>query len=110
MADDTPTIEWPGKSGTTYKYWIYPRKGSSFKAEPGNYIFARETKPGYWTPIYIGETSDLSSRFLNHHQNDCIDENKATHIHAHLTSGGAQVRRDEETDLRGKWDTPCNEQ
>lgn len=109
MADDTPTIKWPGKSGTNYKYWIYDRK-TTFKAVAGNYIFAKEMKPGYWKPVYIGETSDLSSRFLNHHQNDCIDKNGATHIHVHSTAGGAQTRRDEETDLRGKWSTPCNEQ
>jgi hypothetical protein len=109
MADDTPTIMWDGKSGKEYKYWVY-EIGHKLAAKPGNYIFTKETDPGYHLPIYIGETSDLSTRFLNHHQEDCITENGATHIHAHPNDGGARVRQDEETDLRRRWNTPCNEQ
>jgi predicted GIY-YIG superfamily endonuclease len=103
------TINWPGASGNNYEYYIHPI-GTRFKNLAGNYIFARETKPNYWAPVYIGETADLSSRFNNHHQADAIKRNGATHIHVHSTTGGAQVRRDEETDLRRKWNPPCNEQ
>ena len=106
MADETPTINWPGESGKSYKYWIYP-VGHSLKAAGGNYIFAKETKPGYWTPIYIGQTGDLSERFDNHHKKDCIKREGATHIHAHLESSES-VRLDEETDLVRKWSPPCN--
>ncbi len=59
---DGPTIDWPGKSGNAYHYWIYPLP-AAFEADPGNYVFARETKPARWTPIYVGETGDLSERF-----------------------------------------------
>jgi hypothetical protein len=102
------TIEWKGKSGRAYRYHIFPRS-TTHKAIGGNYIFAKETRPGYFVPIYIGETGDLSSRFLNHHQNECIDKNGATHLHTH-PNPGPQDRRDEETDLRRQWNTPCNEQ
>ena len=103
------TINWNGKSGNSYEYTIYNRT-TAFKPVAGNYVFAKESRPGHWTPIYFGETGDLSSRFLDHHQNDCIDKHGATHIHVHSNSAGRQARLDEETDLRAQWSTPCNKQ
>ncbi len=103
---DTPTIDWAGKSGKTYRYWIHPIS-TSFKAVAGNYIFAKETQPGYWKPIYIGQTGDLSERFDNHHAMPCIKRNGATHIHAH-TQSDKQTRLDEETDLVAKLNPSCN--
>jgi len=55
---EAPTIQWTGQSGKTYKYWIHPL-GTSLKAVAGNYIFATETDPNRWRPIYIGQTGDL---------------------------------------------------
>lgn len=100
------TIDWTGASGTKYKYWIYPL-GQSFKAESGNYCIAKETSPGRWTPIYFGETSDLSERFDNHHKAACFRQNGATHIHAHL-SGNKNDRLSEEADLIKHWNPTCN--
>jgi hypothetical protein len=100
------TIEWPGESGKTYRYFIAPM-GTPLKAEGGNYIFSKETKPGTWTPIYIGQTGDLNIRFDNHHKADCIRNAGATHIHQHL-SGDEKSRLAEETDLVRKWKPPCN--
>ena len=104
MAD---TILWEGKSGKTYKYWIYPF-GQTFSVAPGNYIFAKQTGPNPWIPIYIGETSDLSERFDNHHAMPCIKRNGATHIHVHRNDDGEKVRRAEEADLIAKWNPACN--
>ena len=101
------TIEWVGQSGKTYKYWIYPI-GQSFKAQAGNYIFARQTKPNTYLPIYIGQTEDLSERFDDHHKKDCIKREGATHIHAHLNAD-KQSRLDEESDLIAKWLPTCND-
>ena len=106
MADD-PTINWSGKSSQTYQYYIYPI-GTSLKAEPGNYIFAKETKPGYWRPIYIGQTSNLAQRLGDHEKEECAKQNGATHIHAHLNSSGESARRAEESDLIAKWSPVCN--
>ena len=58
------TIMWEGVSGEQYKYWINPI-GSSFKSEPGNYIFAKETRPNTWMAIYVGETKNLANRLNN---------------------------------------------
>jgi len=104
---DTPTIHWLGQSGEKYKYWIYELP-ANLKAEAGNYVFAKETKPGSWSPVYIGQTNDLSERFDDHHKMPCIKRNGATHIHAHLNSD-RQTRLDEESDLVAKWNTSCND-
>lgn len=39
-----PTIEWPGKTGQTYTYYIFPID-TNFDPNPGNYVFAKETSP-----------------------------------------------------------------
>ena len=104
---DTPTINWPGKSGKKYLYWIY-EIGTSFTAKPGNYIFAKQTKPNTWSPIYIGQTSDLSERLENHNEMPCIKRNGDTHIHAHTNSGGEEARLTEESDLISEWSPVCN--
>ena len=106
---DAPTIMWPGLSGKEYKYWIYT-VGTSFKEEPGNYIFSKETRPGYWSPCYIGQTENLDKRLGDHEKEACARRYGATHIHAHTTPGGEAIRKAEEKDLIQKWKPPCNEQ
>jgi hypothetical protein len=103
------TIMWPGKSGREYKYWIHAID-TSFKDEPGNYIFAKQISPGKWAPVYIGETESLRDRLANHDKRSCVMRHGGTHVHAHTTSGGQNVRRDEEADLIARWDTPCNKE
>lgn len=105
----TQTCTWTGYSGTKYQYGIYPI-GTSFVADPGNYIYAKLSGPGLWSAVYIGEAEDLSTRFDNHHAATCIGRNGATHIHVHLSSANRQVRLNEETDLRRSHSTPCNKQ
>jgi hypothetical protein len=105
---DTPTINWTGQSGTQYKYWIYPR-GHELKAEPGNYVYAKETSPGRWSPGCIGQTDNLKERQAARYRKDCLDRNGATHIHAHL-GGDEESRLAEESDLIAKWQPVCNEQ
>ena len=106
MTTTAQTVNWPGFAGREYSYFVYPL-GSSFKKAPGNYIFAKQTAAG-WVAIYIGETSDLSQRFDNHHAMPCIRSNGATHIHVHESSADAFVRRLEESDLIRRWNPPCN--
>lgn len=108
MADVT-TIEWHGVSGKAYKYWIYPI-GTVLKEEPGNYIFSEETSSQKWSPRYIGQTENLNRRLGDHEKEACAKRYGATHIHAHLNSGGESIRRAEEKDLVQKWKPPCNEQ
>ncbi|MCA8899725.1 MAG: GIY-YIG nuclease family protein [Hyphomonas sp.] len=101
------TIDWEGASGKKYRYEIHPMS-ASFVAKAGNYVFAKETNPGYWAPVYIGQTENLSERFDSHHKIDAARRNGATHIHAHLNPYKSD-RLDEETDLVRRWNPPCND-
>lgn len=104
-----PTCNWPGLSGQEYQYSIHPM-ATTFKKEPGNYIFAKLTD-GLWDPIYFGEAESLGDRCCGTHEKwDLAIRHGATHIHAHLNGGGRAARLAEETDLRGNFDTPCNDQ
>lgn len=107
MAEERRTIEWEGASGKKYKYLIYPL-GTKFMPVGGNYIFAKETTPHTWSPVYIGETGDLSTRFDAHHKAACIAKNGATAIHVHRNDSHAD-RLAEEADLLAKWNTSCND-
>lgn len=102
------TVLWPGQSGKEYKYWIYPI-GTTFTDKAGNYVFAKETSPGRWSPVYIGQTNSLSARLSNHEKESCAKRNGATHVHAH-TSSGENERMLEEKDLILKWRPACNNQ
>lgn len=103
----TKTINWPGASGKEYKYWIHSMN-TSFDSKAGNYIFAKQTSPGKWRPVYIGQTGDLSERFDHHHKMECARRNGATHVHAHTNPNEAN-RLAEETDLVRKWGPVCND-
>jgi hypothetical protein len=94
---EAPKINWQGKSGKNYVYWIYPI-GHRFGKADGNYIFAKVDSKNQWLPIYFGE-GDLETRPTDqHHQWDCVKGKEATHIHAH-TNAKEQDRLDEENDL-----------
>lgn len=107
MVDEGPIV-WAGQSGKQYTYWIY-KIGTTFEPSPGNYIFAKETKPGTFKPIYIGQTADLSERFDDHHKMPCIKGNGATHIHVHKNTEGERARLAEEADLVDRWHPVCND-
>jgi len=103
---DVPSCDWPGKSGTTYRYSVYDLP-PSFNKAAGNYIFAKRNSEGYWVPVYIGQTDDLSERFDDHHKATCISRAGATHIHAHAKEDERE-RLEEEADILAKFSTPCN--
>ena len=105
---EAPTILWEGQSGEKYKYYIY-RLDATHNAVPANYIFAKETRPSFWKPIYIGETEDISERFDYHHKIDCIRREGATPIYTHKSSEDKKVRCAEESDLVSKCKPPCND-
>lgn len=104
-----PTINWTGRSGAQYQYWIYPI-GTAFANKPGNYVFAKETSPGRWLPIYIGQSEDLGRRLANHDREPDARRLGATHIHAHTHTGSETRRLTEERDLIEKWRPACNTQ
>lgn len=102
-------MDWPGQSGKNYRYYGYLR-GTDMKEVPANYIYAKRNVQGHWVPVYIGECGNLKERCLNHHKLECMDRNGATHIFVHLSSEDRQLRLNEETDLRARFNTTCNDQ
>ena len=108
MSNNTPTCNWPGKSGKTYLYGIYPI-GTSFVAKGGSYIFCKKNNANKWAPQYIGQTNDLNERLGDHEKEACAKRNGATHIHVRLNTTKAN-RLAEEKDLITNFKPSCNTQ
>jgi hypothetical protein len=102
-------IYWKDKSGTRHRFWIYPR-GTKFNEPcPGIYIYARETSPHKWIPIYIGQTENVNVRLTNPEQHECVDQNGGTHVHVSIITN-EKSRRAIEKDLIQQWKPVCNTQ
>ncbi len=104
--------KWVGASGKEYLYSAYSvgdhNIERSFENVPGNYIFAKKTVLGDFSPIYIGQSGNISERLDDHHKNSCIRRRGATHIFLHRNDD-ENARLAEESDLLGNSDPPCNE-
>jgi hypothetical protein len=103
-------IIWSGKTGVMYRYWL-ANVGAAFEDTPGNFMLLRETVPGQYTPLYIGEAESLE------HALNSIDagpgvaaalEAGATKVCSHATAGGEIGRRIEARDLIAAYDPPVN--
>ena len=102
-------IYWKDKSDTSHRFWIYPR-GTKFNEPcPGIYIYARETSPHKWVPIYVRQTENVNVRLANHEQRECVDQNGATHIHVSIITD-EKSRLALEKDLIEQWKPVCNTQ
>ena len=102
------SIIWLGRSGQRYWYAIYPRYWRFGPGQPGNYIYAVETAAFQLSPLYIGQTSDLSGSFLEHDSDSILS--RATHVCVHLNHYyyGAFGRLVEERDLIELWQPAGN--
>ena len=98
---------WAGQSGQKYRYTVY-MFGTAFGPGPANFIFARETRPGHFQAIYIGQTHDLSEPFDDPVAAHCLKQNRVTHIHVRHTDAREEVRRAERSDLISACNPPCN--
>ncbi len=103
------TCNWPGISGRTYTYGIYKMEGN-WNSVSGNYIFAKETSPGMWKALYVGETGNFSTRLTpNHEEWSQALQLGATHIHANTNHSGKIARLQQETDLISSLNPPLNQ-
>jgi hypothetical protein len=107
-AEGDSYINWPGKSGKEYQYQVYPID-TSFNPGPANYIYAKQSEDGGWTPLYIAQTRDLHQRLESFEKQDLAIRNGATHIHVHIIPEGKAARCSEERDLILCWQPVCNE-
>lgn len=101
------SAEWPGFSFKNFKHYVY-KWPHTFEKGAGNYIFCAIDPNNIWSPIYIGETGDLSEFLDNHHKMQCITQNGVTHIHAH-TNRDRQARVDEKDELIKIYHPICND-
>jgi hypothetical protein len=98
---------WTGQSGQKYRYTVY-MFGTAFGPGPANYIFARESLPGHYLALYVGQTADLSEPFDDQLALDCLKQNRVTHIHVRHTDGREEIRRAERSDLISAFNPACN--
>ena len=102
-------IYWKDKSGSSHRFWIYPR-GTKFNEPcPGIYIYAKETSPHKWIPIYIGQAENVNVRLTNHEQRERVDQNGAAYIHVSIITD-EKSRLTLEKDLLEQWKPVCNTQ
>ncbi len=106
-------VTFEGVYGEQYLFQIYTLD-TTFKPLGAVYaILDRHPNPqggGYLaTPIYFGQTGDLSARFEDHHRQLCFARNGANCIGIHL-DGDETSRRAKETDLIRRWKPTCNQQ
>lgn len=99
---------WTGKSGQKYRYSVF-MFGTVFGPGPGTYVYARETRAGQFSPIYFGQTEDLSEPFSDYVAMQCIKMNRVSHIHVRLSNAGEEIRRAERSDLIEQWNPLCNQ-
>ena len=108
IAEGDSCVNWPGQSGKEYKYQVYSID-ASLNPGPANYIYAKQSEDGSWTPLYIAQTRDLRQRLESFEKQDLAIHNGATHIHVHIIPEGKAARCDEEHDLVLCWQPICNE-
>ena len=105
----SPLIYWKDKTGIEHRFWIYPRGTKFTEPCPGIYIYARETSPHKWIPIYIEQTQNVNARLTNNQQRECVEQNDATHIHVSIITD-EKSRSTLEKDLIEQWKPVCNAQ
>lgn len=90
-----------GRSGNRYSFQVFTLD-TSFKSLPGVYLFLRGN-----SPVYVGETGDLSCRFDGHHKAPEIQRCGADRI-AVMVESSDERRLSIERDLLGNYKWPCN--
>ena len=104
------TMSIEGSSGSSYAFDLYPLN-TNFKELGGVYVFTKRVPKsdggGSHTYLYVGQTGDLSSRFTDHHKEECMDSHGANCICIHLDSS-EDSRLTKEGDILGAHDWPCN--
>ncbi len=107
-----PYVTFEGQSGQKYTFEVFAY-GTAFNPVGAVYCISyRAQKPdgGFeHTPLYFGETGDLSMRFDNHHQAACFRRHGGNCTLV-MRNGERGSRLTAEADLRARWNPPCNEQ
>ena len=106
-----------GMSGKDYLFDLYAfddfhTLDNAFNAIPALYLFTRR----FWDGevfrnelIYLGETSDLSKRFVFHHKEECIMLHGANCIGIFASVTNDQLRKMAEADVLNSYEFSCND-
>lgn len=97
-------IRWDGASGKEYPYTIHP-VWDPVEPGPGNFVFAKVGAAGALKPLYSGETNDLSGLVTDQRNLAVLQRAGVTHITIHRGGRTQAERREEEADIRAKWQT-----
>ena len=104
------TIQFTGQSGAVFKFEIYP-SSVDFNEVGGVYFVTKRTENSEGgfshSRIYVGQTSDLSTRFDDHHRKHCFEKHQANCICVYVEED-ERTRLSIEKDLRRKHNPPCN--
>ncbi len=105
------TLTLTGVSKTQHKFEVYPI-GTNFSPVGAVYAITRRAvnlnQVSNHTPIYIGETGDLSTRFGSHHKQECFDQNNANCVSVHRDDNeGSRLAK--EYDILNNYNWPCND-
>jgi len=105
---NTPTIMWKGASKRRHLCWVYAIGDFTPPNDGGVYIFAVETSPGRFNPLYIGQTENLNQHMNRLKRKGCVRGNGATHIHVKYNRD-MKSRIYDESDLVKMWEPICND-
>ncbi len=104
------TVTFTGTSGATYGFEVYPWD-TGFNAVGAIYLVTKRSRNSggrfSHTRIYVGQTSDLSERFDNHHQASCFSGHGVNCICVYREDSERQ-RLQIEADLISNYRPPCN--
>ena len=106
---DLGSVNFKGQSGASYPTTAY-RLDQQFNPVGAVYIITKQYAQSgvtYFKPLYIGVTGDLSTRFDDHHKEDCFIKNGANSICIHRDEN-EKSRFAKETDLIQHWNPTCN--
>lgn len=106
-----------GASGKSYIFNLYgyssfSQLNNAFKPLAAIYVFSQrylEDNVYRHSLIYLGQTSDLSTRYDNHHKEADITAHFGNCIWIHVFSGTDEEREEAEKDLLASYDFPCNQ-
>lgn len=99
-----------GVSGSKYEFEAYSIDTRLHHDGVVYFITERSVNRGIvsHSHLYVGQTADLSDRFVDHHKQACFDRHGANCICIHKENDEG-LRLKIERDLREQYDPPCNE-
>lgn len=71
------TVKW-----MDYDFTVFQPNATTWNDIPGIYIFAKESQPGIWHALYIGQTTSFAERLHRHPRWPRAASLGATHVHA----------------------------